>query len=92
MVDTGTLIKRVERAEQGIGDDPCERCGDSIIVWPPGSVAQAEPHVTRRGVQFGVEASWQFYLEEQPGGRCPRCGSIREDVTVEFRPGSSFYR
>jgi len=84
-----TLIRRVERAEQGIGDDPCERCGDSIIVWPPGSVH--EPHVTRRGIQFGREESIAFYQAELPHGQCPECGAYRLTVNVTWGPDSSYY-
>jgi len=76
-----TLIKRIERAEQGIGDSPCPRCSDTTIVWGPGSGA-SEPAVNRRGIQFGREESRRFWAQEQPSNTCPECGRVREQITV----------
>jgi len=87
----GTLIKRIERAEQDFGDSPCERCRDTIIVWGVGKAGD-EPAVTRRGIQLGREESKRFYFEEQPGGVRPECGRVREQVTVRWGPGSSAQR
>jgi len=84
-----TLIKRIERAEQEIGDSPCERCRNTTVVFGPGSV---EPAVNRRGVQFGREESKRFWAQEQPNNICPKCGRAREQVTVRWGPGSSAQR
>ena len=87
----GTLLKRVERAEQGIGDNPCPRCTNTTIFWGLGKAGN-EPTVSGRGFELDPEASWRYYLAEQPSGACPMCKRVRENVTIELRPGSSFFR
>jgi len=81
-----TLVRRIERAEQGIGDSPCPRCSGTTVVFGPGS---DEPAVSRRGIQFGREESIAFYQAEQPHGQCPACEGYRQRVRVVWGPGSS---
>jgi len=85
-----TVERRLERLERDSGGD-CQRCAGTTILWGLGRSAN-EPVVIGRGFKLGLEASWRFYLEEQPGGVCPVCGQVREDVTVQLLPGSSYHR
>jgi len=85
-----TVERRLERLERDSGGD-CPRCSNTVILWGLGKAGD-EPVVTGRGFQLGLEESWRFYLEEMPGGICPVCEGVREQVTIELLPGSSFYR
>ena len=87
MVDT--LIKRIERAEQVVGDDgACPRCSGTMIVRSFGGIV-----VVKDRTPLGPEAAHRFVAEaEANGGRCPECGEPWINVPVQIRPGSTFYK
>jgi hypothetical protein len=73
----GSLERRIRKLEAatGGGGDGCERCGDTTVVRLGG-----ETIVSRRGQEFPHAEAAAFVAEEQPGDRCPRCGTVRRLV------------
>lgn len=65
-------------AGQGRGTDGCPRCGDTVAAVAGGHVLS----VTRRGEP--IPNPQEFIREEQPGNRCPVCGTVRREL---FRVG-----
>ena len=73
-----TLIKRIERAEQDIGDNPCERCNNTtVVVDSSGNI-----NVIKDQVRLTAEASRRFHDEERPDDRCPLCHKQRQRIKV----------
>ena len=83
-----TLIKRIERAEQDIGDNPCERCNNTTVVVD----SSGNMNVIKDQGRLSDEAAEGFYDEEQPDDRCPLCERQRVRVRVGWSPGSSAKR
>ena len=76
---TTRLETRIRRLEDATGaDGECPRCSGTTIITINGKLGGA----SKNGRKLPPAEAEAFVAEEEEKGRCPLCGTVREQITV----------